>query len=62
LLPWFGRLVSGDNSAYTYLPESVAEFPDGEKFNNFMRESGFTQVSEHRLTFGIASIYIGKKP
>jgi demethylmenaquinone methyltransferase/2-methoxy-6-polyprenyl-1,4-benzoquinol methylase len=61
LLPWFGRMVSGDKSAYTYLPESVKEFPDGEKFINFMRESGFTEICEYRLTFGIATIYIGKK-
>jgi demethylmenaquinone methyltransferase/2-methoxy-6-polyprenyl-1,4-benzoquinol methylase len=43
------------------LPESVKEFPDGEKFINFMRESGFTEICEYRLTFGIATIYIGKK-
>lgn len=61
LLPWFGRMVSGDKSAYTYLPESVKEFPDGEKFITFMRKSGFAEIREYRLTFGIATIYIGKK-
>jgi demethylmenaquinone methyltransferase / 2-methoxy-6-polyprenyl-1,4-benzoquinol methylase len=61
LMPWFGRLVSGDRSAYTYLPESVEEFPDGEKFITFMRASGFEQIREYRLTFGIATIYIGRK-
>jgi demethylmenaquinone methyltransferase/2-methoxy-6-polyprenyl-1,4-benzoquinol methylase len=43
------------------LPESVEEFPDGEKFITFMKESGFVQITEYRLTFGIATIYIGKK-
>lgn len=61
LLPWFGRAVSGDKSAYTYLPESVREFPDGEKFITFMRQSGFGQIAEYRLTFGVATIYIGRK-
>ena len=61
LMPWFGRMVSGDKSAYTYLPESVEEFPDGEKFIAFMRQAGFKQISEYRRTFGIATIYIGKK-
>ncbi len=61
LMPWFGKLVSGDASAYTYLPESVAEFPDGEKFITFMKNSGYVQLREYRLTFGIATIYIGKK-
>jgi len=61
LMPWFGKLVSGDSSAYTYLPESVAEFPCGEKFITFMKNSGFVHIREYRLTFGIATIYLGKK-
>lgn len=61
LMPWFGRLVSGDKSAYTYLPESVEEFPDGDKFITFMKDSGFSEVLEYRLTFGIATIYLGRK-
>ena len=61
LMPTIGRLVSGDRSAYTYLPESVEGFPDGEKFITFMRKSGFEQIREYRLTFGIATIYLGEK-
>ena len=61
LMPAIGRLVSGDRSAYTYLPESVEGFPDGEKFITFMRKSGFEQIREYRLTFGIATIYLGEK-
>lgn len=61
MMPWIGRLISGDSSAYTYLPESVAEFPDGEKFITFMKNSGFVQIREYRRTFGIATIYIGRK-
>jgi demethylmenaquinone methyltransferase/2-methoxy-6-polyprenyl-1,4-benzoquinol methylase len=61
LMPWIGRMISGDPSAYTYLPESVEGFPDGEKFITFMKESGFDQIREYRLTFGIATIYLGRK-
>jgi demethylmenaquinone methyltransferase/2-methoxy-6-polyprenyl-1,4-benzoquinol methylase len=61
LMPWIGRMISGDPSAYTYLPESVEGFPDGEKFITFMKESGFNQIREYRLTFGIATIYLGRK-
>ncbi len=61
LMPRIGKLISGDSSAYTYLPESVAEFPDGEKFITFMKNSGFVQIREYRRTFGIATIYTGKK-
>ncbi len=61
LMPWLGRKISGDPAAYTYLPESVQGFPDGENFITFMRKSGFEKIHEYRLTFGIASIYIGEK-
>lgn len=61
IMPWFGRLVSGNKSAYTYLPQSVEGFPDGEKFIIFMQKSGFVKIQEYRLTFGIATIYIGMK-
>lgn len=59
ILPLIGRIVSGDEGAYTYLPDSIASFPDGEDFLNVMRSVGFSAVRQHRLTFGIASIYFG---
>ena len=59
VLPLIGRLVSSDSSAYTYLPESVKAFPDGEAFLNRLRLAGFEQPTQKQLTFGIASIYCG---
>ena len=61
ILPFWGRIVSKDISAYTYLPESVENFPDGEKFLKICKNCGFGSVLEQRLSFGIASIYIGTK-
>jgi len=61
ILPFIGRLISKDSSAYTYLPESVNAFPYGEKFKNIMLACGFKNVQIKPLTFGIASIYIGTK-
>jgi demethylmenaquinone methyltransferase/2-methoxy-6-polyprenyl-1,4-benzoquinol methylase len=61
ILPSLGKIISGDQSAYTYLPESVGEFPDGENFLNILKNIGFIQVSRKPLTFGIASIYTGRK-
>lgn len=61
ILPLFGKTVSKDNHAYTYLPESVQQFPDGHDFLNYLEDSGYQEVSQKRLTFGIASIYSGKK-
>lgn len=61
ITPAVGKLVSKDSSAYSYLPESVNAFPDGEDFLNVLRKKGFKETKALPLTFGIASIYIGKK-
>jgi demethylmenaquinone methyltransferase/2-methoxy-6-polyprenyl-1,4-benzoquinol methylase len=61
ILPGIGKLVSKDNSAYTYLPESVQQFPDGKEFTSILDELGFTQTQCKPLTLGISSIYTGVK-
>lgn len=61
ILPFLGRLVSRHKSAYTYLPESVSEFPDGIDFISHMEKTGFKGSAFKTLTFGISSIYTGKK-
>lgn len=61
IMPTIGRMFSKDARAYTYLPESVDAFPDGENFVALMKKTGFSNVSWQPLTFGIASIYSGKK-
>jgi demethylmenaquinone methyltransferase/2-methoxy-6-polyprenyl-1,4-benzoquinol methylase len=59
--PFFGRLFSKDKRAYTYLPESVAAFPDGKIFTELLEKVGFSQTKHISLTFGISSIYTGIK-
>jgi demethylmenaquinone methyltransferase/2-methoxy-6-polyprenyl-1,4-benzoquinol methylase len=59
ILPVVGRLVSGDPAAYTYLPESIRAFPDGDAFLSVLEAAGFTGTRSISLTFGIASIYTG---
>jgi demethylmenaquinone methyltransferase/2-methoxy-6-polyprenyl-1,4-benzoquinol methylase len=61
ILPFIGKLFSKDNSAYTYLPQSVNAFPEGKAFLNKLKEAGFKTVKEKRLSFGIASIYVAEK-
>ena len=61
ILPFIGRLVSKDSSAYSYLPESVMAFPDGQHFLDILRKVGFSVTKQKRLTFGIATIYIAQK-
>lgn len=62
ILPLIGRLFSGSNNAYSYLPESVLGFPDNESFMRMLRAAGFAPVNQIKLTGGIASIYTGIKP
>ena len=61
IMPFFGKLLSKDSSAYTYLPESVKAFPEGDDFLNEMEKVGFKNLRQKKLTGGIASIYIGYK-
>lgn len=61
LIPFFGKLISGNKRAYSYLPESVSAFPSGEKFLAILRRTGMANVSQHILSFGIATIYTGEK-
>jgi len=61
ILPVFGKLISKDQSAYTYLPESVQAFPDGADFISILKQVGFKNTQWHSLTFGISSIYTGIK-
>ena len=61
ILPIIGNLISKDNAAYTYLPESVQAFPQGSKFLEILKRTGFNQTECIPLTFGICSIYSGIK-
>lgn len=57
VLPWVGRLISGSR-AYTYLPKSVARFPDGDGFARMLGAAAGGPVETHPLTFGIATLYV----
>lgn len=61
VLPKIGRSVSKDTSAYSYLPESVKAFPNGNDFVKILKNVGFKEASCKPLTFGISSIYTGRK-
>jgi demethylmenaquinone methyltransferase/2-methoxy-6-polyprenyl-1,4-benzoquinol methylase len=61
ILPWLGRRISRDKAAYSYLPQSVRAFPNGEEFLNICRRAGFNNGVFHPLTFGICSLYVLSK-
>ena len=61
VLPWIGGLISGDRTAYSYLPASVLKFPGKKEWMETMTGCGFTNVSHKAFTFGICRMYIGEK-
>lgn len=61
VLPRVGALLSRHREAYTYLPESVDDYPSPEAFAAMMRASGFARVRWRRLSGGIATLHAGEK-
>ncbi|HLR50550.1 MAG TPA: bifunctional demethylmenaquinone methyltransferase/2-methoxy-6-polyprenyl-1,4-benzoquinol methylase UbiE [Candidatus Sphingobacterium stercoripullorum] len=61
ILPTIGKLFSKDSSAYTYLPDSIEQFPDGKEFEKILQSVGFTNTKVRPQTFGICTIYEGEK-
>ncbi len=61
ILPLIGGKVSGDKSAYKYLPASVLKFPKKKEFMQTMRECGYHNVRHRAFTFGICRMYSGEK-
>lgn len=61
ILPQIGKLVSKDNRAYTYLPDSVNAFPFGEKMKQILLDTGYAKVEYKKLSLGIATIYKATK-
>ena len=59
ILPVIGGAISGDRTAYTYLPESVRKFPNAPELEAAMRGSGFHEVSHEYLTGGIVALHLG---
>jgi demethylmenaquinone methyltransferase/2-methoxy-6-polyprenyl-1,4-benzoquinol methylase len=62
VLPRIGGLVSGDASAYAYLPASVERFRAPAELGRLMQEAGFDGVSWRALTGGVAHLHVGRKP
>ena len=61
LLPLLGSLFSKHKKAYRYLNESVMDFADNEKFIQIMKKAGLSEITQERMTGGIATIYSGVK-
>lgn len=62
IIPFIGKMVSGDSRAYTYLPESIAAVAQGEDMLDIARSAGFTDAVFRRFTFGTCTLYLARKP
>ncbi len=60
-LPLYGRLISKDKSAYSYLTKTIEAFPQGERMTEILQRAGFSDASFRRLTFGICTMYFAIK-
>lgn len=61
VMPVIGRLISHDNSAYSYLPQSMEAFPQAEQMEQTLHNIGFHQVEWKRFTFGLSTMYLATK-
>lgn len=61
VLPIYGRLISKDQSAYSYLTATIEAFPQGEQMMEIFRKAGFTKTNFKRLTLGICTMYFAEK-
>jgi len=62
LLPLIGRVISRNQKAYSYLPDSVLRFPPPSTFSGLMKNAGFERITYQPLIFGIAILFSGFRP
>ena len=60
-MPYIGEKVAGDRSAYTYLVESIRQFPTQPVLSEMFSEAGFSRVKYRNLSNGIVSLHSGWK-
>ena len=61
VLPIYGRIISKDTSAYSYLTKTIEAFPQGEQMVEILKRAGFREALFRRLTFGICTMYFATK-
>ncbi len=61
ILPRIGGAISGDSTAYTYLPNSVSKFPPPEELVRWMEKAGFADVEFSAWNFGSVALHTGRK-
>ncbi len=62
IIPTLGKLITGDDSAYRYLPDSTQQFQEPEALVEIMRQVGFVNIHYKMFMFGTIAIHVGQKP
>lgn len=61
VMPVLGKLFSKDNTAYSYLPETMDAVPQAERMQSIIQQAGFHNVNFKRLAFGMCTLYTAEK-
>lgn len=61
VIPLIGKLISGNKSAYTYLPKSISVFPQNKEMKKILEKNGFQEATYKKLSGGLCGLYTGKK-
>lgn len=61
ILPRLGGLISGNASAYAYLPNSVGKFPSPEELQGMFERAGYTNAYFERWTGGIVTVHTARR-
>ncbi len=61
IIPFLGKLITGESDAYNYLPDSTQQFQEPDSLAAIMRETGLVNVSYKMFMFGTIAVHVGKK-
>lgn len=61
MIPFWGKLFTGDAKGFIYLANSIRAFPDQKTFADMLEEAGFSDVSWKNLAGGIVAVHTGRK-
>nr|WP_194241534.1 bifunctional demethylmenaquinone methyltransferase/2-methoxy-6-polyprenyl-1,4-benzoquinol methylase UbiE [Galbitalea soli] len=62
VMPLVAGATSSNPDAYTYLAESIREWPDQGQLSQWIRGAGFIRVAYRNLTSGVVALHRGRKP
>ncbi|MYB21065.1 MAG: ubiquinone/menaquinone biosynthesis methyltransferase [Chloroflexi bacterium] len=54
-------LLSGDRSAYRYLPNSLSGYPSADELSRMLESAGLVEVSYRRLSLGAVALHVGRR-